>query len=320
MSEHDTRVSAAVGPDWLEHAYRRFSTTAAPRPMPKVTGRWMFLTPELAAYLLEHHHDPAKQRHLTDARVLKYAEEMRAGLWDERTPQFIAFDVDGINADGQHRLEAIVKTGLGQWFIVAWGVPHRAKLNIDTHKPRTAVNNLALSDGRDLFHGVADTEIQAFMRAFLQGGVTSKVELTAGALREALEQYAEAVKFVRETWFTHESKRGLRRASVAAVIGRGFHAQPHVAGRIAEFAHVLISGMMRDPMADAAVIPYRDHLMKTMGKRNSNANADVYLRGAAALLAFIRREPRVISRAVWTDPFPLSIAAADDAPKLQMVG
>lgn len=71
---------------------------------------------------------------LTD-RETSYAHDMVSGKWI-RNGETIKFDTNGKLIDGQHRLRAIVDTGLSIKMDVAYNVPEDAFKTIDTGAPR----------------------------------------------------------------------------------------------------------------------------------------------------------------------------------------
>lgn len=67
------------------------------------------ITPEIAANWLESNGD---NRRLSKPTIAAYASDMLSGNWDENVADAIAFDADGILRNGQHRLHAIVESGV----------------------------------------------------------------------------------------------------------------------------------------------------------------------------------------------------------------
>jgi hypothetical protein len=67
------------------------------------------ITPELASSLLETN---SNNRNLSKGTVEAYANDMLAGNWDESVGDAISIDTDGVLRNGQHRLSAIVLSGV----------------------------------------------------------------------------------------------------------------------------------------------------------------------------------------------------------------
>jgi hypothetical protein len=94
-------------------------TTFAQRPE-AVEQRMVCLeiTPEMAARWLSRN---SKNRRLNPLAINRIAQEIQVGLFRERTGSTIIIDSDGNLQDGQHRLAAIVKTGISLRLWVLFG-------------------------------------------------------------------------------------------------------------------------------------------------------------------------------------------------------
>ena len=78
----------------------------------------------------------APNRRLRQTRVVLLAYQMREGLW-RFTGEPIRFNVKGQLCDGQHRLQAVLQTGLAQKFLVLRNLPEDAMTVVDTGRPRS---------------------------------------------------------------------------------------------------------------------------------------------------------------------------------------
>jgi len=94
--------------------------------------RIMEVTPAQAQKWLEGNVD---NRNLREPRVLQHAQVLQRGEW-ELTGDAIVFDEDGTLLNGQHRLSAVVITGIPARFIVLRGVPSKAQEVFDSGLPR----------------------------------------------------------------------------------------------------------------------------------------------------------------------------------------
>lgn len=92
-----------------------------------------FITPDMAAAWLEH--NPIN-RPLNPNGVAQWARAIAAGEWD-LNGESIKFDVHGRLLDGQHRLQAVVKTGIPIRTFVTRGLPPETQRTVDTGKKRT---------------------------------------------------------------------------------------------------------------------------------------------------------------------------------------
>lgn len=94
----------------------------------------MTITPEVATRLLENN---SGNRTISDQVVQQYAREMRAGRWKE-TGNPINISKDGTLLNGQHRLWAIVESGVTLRFHVIYEEDSEAFATFDTGRVRTA--------------------------------------------------------------------------------------------------------------------------------------------------------------------------------------
>ena len=101
------------------------------------------ITPAIAGEWLTHNRN---NRKLDKNLVFKYANDMRAGNFT-LNPDAIAFDADGNLTNGQHRLRAIVESGVPTACVVIFDFPvTRADfLNFDCGKNRTIRSRIELA-------------------------------------------------------------------------------------------------------------------------------------------------------------------------------
>ena len=104
-------------------------------PVPEL----MTITPELAKQLLSL--NTTANRAVRKAKVDSYAKDMLSGLW-RLTHQGIAFDWHGNLVDGQHRLHAIMKSGVTLQFYAYKGLNPDHFAVLDTGAARSAGDTL----------------------------------------------------------------------------------------------------------------------------------------------------------------------------------
>lgn len=98
------------------------------------------ITPQKAAYYLEKN---KRNRTLSTHVVKNYAEQMRSGTFKE-TGDSIKFDTNGILIDGQHRLQAIIMSGVSCKFVIAENLHETAFDCLDIGKKRGAGDSLSI--------------------------------------------------------------------------------------------------------------------------------------------------------------------------------
>ncbi|WP_327007937.1 hypothetical protein OHA72_12070 [Dactylosporangium sp. NBC_01737] len=115
---------------------------------PDITMELELIDPDKAESYLGKNHS---NRNLRKAHYLSQASDMKAGRW-QSSHMSIAFDTKGKLIDGQHRLHAIVESGVSMWLFVARNVPASVQEVIDTSAARTGADALKLSGRVDSNH------------------------------------------------------------------------------------------------------------------------------------------------------------------------
>ncbi len=84
-------------------------------------------------------------RNVSATNLTTLMRAMEEGRWHtDGSP--IKFNTHGQLIDGQHRLRAVINTGLSQTFLVVWGVPDAAMTTLDTGKMRNRGDVLKIHD------------------------------------------------------------------------------------------------------------------------------------------------------------------------------
>lgn len=104
------------------------------------TVAWVRVTPEIAERWLERN---GKNRTLSDFAVNQMATDMRQGRWT-RNPQVIIIDSNRDIIDGQHRLWAVVESGIPTDFLVVQGTAPEVRDSVDTGRQRTTAHMLTM--------------------------------------------------------------------------------------------------------------------------------------------------------------------------------
>ena len=174
--------------------------------------QWIEVTPEKAQLWLENNF---VNRPLSDGVVAAYARDMIAGVWVP-THQGIAFnDLDDL-IDGQHRLHAIVRSGVTVRMMVTFGLPSKiAGREMTTMDAVDRGRTRSVSDQLKIQHGMKDgsaiAAICATLGSVCYGERTRR--LSVGQTLEIYRAFEEPVKWV----IAHRSKeRGLKTTGVLA--------------------------------------------------------------------------------------------------------
>ena len=91
-----------------------------------------YVTPAMATEWLRSN---TANRKPSQAAVKRWAEIMRAHSW-KLCSDAIAFDINGVLINGQHRLMAVIESGMTQPFLVANNFPEDSKESCDIGKKR----------------------------------------------------------------------------------------------------------------------------------------------------------------------------------------
>jgi len=153
-------------------------------PGSKIQSRWTLVTPDLAKLYMVANVDNRTMR-------AKHLDRIVDDMNNERfftTHQGIAFDEDGKMIDGQHRCQAIIASGKGQWLLVTTGLPPQSQRVIDGGAKRAA---------HDMMPGKFKTVRSAAIRAYLAIDYCNG-EFTGSQLSFAIQQITAAA--IQEAW------------------------------------------------------------------------------------------------------------------------
>lgn len=101
------------------------------------------ITPDKAKSYLENNY--ARQRNLSESHIVHLAQQMKAGQWMSNGEPII-FASNGNLIDGQHRLKAIIRSGVSIETLIVEGVDEESFVTINSGKPRSLSNVLAIKN------------------------------------------------------------------------------------------------------------------------------------------------------------------------------
>ena len=113
--------------------------------LPDMYGRVEMVTPEKAEKWLSN---MIHNRNISRDAIVKYTNDIKNGMW-QISGQGIIFNEDGQLVDGQHRLAAIVKTGVSVPLFVIYGAPKSTSIH-DMCRKRTVSNSLKMAGLPDI--------------------------------------------------------------------------------------------------------------------------------------------------------------------------
>jgi hypothetical protein len=235
------------------------------------------VTPIQAANWLESN---KFNRKISDVSVSRYARDMTNGHWT-LNHQGIAFDDEGVLVDGQHRLMAIVKSGVTVKMMVTWGAD---RVGIDELRVRSAADVIKfgrLSDWIEKKH----IEIAKQMLALCTASSKSTVYSTSD-LVDFANKNKEAIIFSHNLFTKHQES--IDTAAARAVIATASYY--YNKSDLKEFVETLYSGVTTSSERGAAV------RCRDMMKEKSFSGGAMHRRVATykmmrAIKAFCERQP-----------------------------
>lgn len=254
----------------------------------KITFALEYITPEIAKRYLEKN---KANRHVDEFMVAKYARDIADNRWRSGTSDIVFLDDESLG-DGQHRLLAIIKSGVGVLMGVKRGVPVESKIAFDSGKNRTFRDSVKLSEGVDKIHGIASSKIKQIISSVLtieRGGVASR-SLSNGEICDFADRFADGLLFISP--FCVSNKKGVNSPVWAAFLGCFYHVD---ASQLDLFLR-LFSGNA-DPREPHEVNPIRLKLSIVSGTATRRDAALIYERTQRAVQAFINKEPLKMFRA-----------------------
>jgi len=101
----------------------------------------VLIDPVYAAHLLEGND---KNRPLKEDLLLRYTDDMRTGKWRGQTGESIKVSKTNRLLDGQHRLNAIIKSGVSVKCLIVYGLDDQVFDVIDTGRGRSGGDTLSV--------------------------------------------------------------------------------------------------------------------------------------------------------------------------------
>lgn len=253
------------------------------------------VTPEMAKGWLEENLE--NNRKVKQSVVDKYSRDMRSGNW-RLTHEAIAFNTKGKLIDGQHRLWAVMLSGIAVQMLVANGVPDDAFDHIDQGLSRSALD-IFKTQGRTWI-SKDDIAIARILRLGPEG--TRGTSLSVDEIGSEVEKHKEAIEFVSSRVNKH---RKLPAAVKAAIVAAWYYERDKE--ELARFIAVLSSGITQHKK-DKVVIILRDFLSQEGSRAGGNKIRTVqFLKACRAIKAFMDDEDLARLYAVDPSPYPLPV-------------
>lgn len=138
------------------------------------------VTPDLAKKYLDSN---SRNRNLREAHIISLAKLMTDGLFG-LSNDAIAFDEDGVLINGQHRMNAVIRSNTSQRFLVVDGLPEGAQFSMDRGIGRKVGDTLTILGFSNTTERAASSRLLHF---YLDGILASKDGRGRHEPMEALE-------------------------------------------------------------------------------------------------------------------------------------
>ena len=132
----------------LTHFEFKKQQTGKVKIMKKIITKTLDITPDMAAQMLERN---TMNRNISQLNVTRYANDMASGAW-EQNGETIKIAEDGTILDGQHRLWAIIESGVTVTMIVVYNVRKEARETVTARDKDMGDRCLQCQEGSRRLH------------------------------------------------------------------------------------------------------------------------------------------------------------------------
>jgi hypothetical protein len=232
------------------------------------------ITPKMAKEFLAKN---TSNRNKSADLVRRYALDMKNGKWST-THQGIGVFKDGVLADGQHRLEAIIFSGCTVPMMVTFDIERECGTDIDQHRQRKTHDAIKIGGLSDW---VGKDEV-ALIRHLSPWKILSIHKIV-----EVAESIKDGLEFVRDNFSS--KRRGITHAAVRVAVVKAYYATNEKA-RLGTFCKTLITGEQFD-VSDIAAIRLREYLLENqMASHSGTVRSETTMRAERAIKAFLDKE------------------------------
>lgn len=235
------------------------------------------ITPSQAAVWLAGN---INNRSMRQSLVKQYAKEMKNGTW-RLTHQGIAFAIDGTLLDGQHRLAAIIESGIAVTMLVTRGVDQRSQLVMDYHARRSSGDALSLLRKEKIT--ARDVSVIRAVCELTYNRIDS-AKLSNEDLNLLYDTFRPALEFVNTLLPTAE--KGVSSAPVKGAIVLAWF---YVADlqKLARFCEVLSGRQIASGEPEKAAVTLREYMLRN-GQLKNVDRGDTFQKSQRAIAAFIK--------------------------------
>lgn len=232
-----------------------------------------------------------RNRRIDMAKIKYYVNLMNAGQW-YITHQGISFYDDGSLADGQHRIIAIIWSGISVTLSVSSGLVLPASLAIDYGKRRTTTDIFTINDETDYTRSMQMTARWMTSKKISQKSTEKSPEDLINFCREHHDSLINA-----ENTDTHAVVRAAYAACYEFSLGTDCYDQYNdgdCESRLIELQSILRGESRNNSQEDSSALLVWQKGLNSKTKRefsSGNSQASGYYKSEKAFDCFMRREP-----------------------------
>jgi hypothetical protein len=226
---------------------------------PEMSMELILVTPQQADYWLENALKE-RQRKYKPLLAAKYCREMRGGAW-YATHQAIAFDEYKNLIDGQHRLHAIVESGISVWCWICRNVKMEACIAIDQHSKRSPADCLSIQRGKKIDNGMVATA-SAMLSSLVQHRWNQGGGYTANDIGIVFDHYSDGILYAMEK-FTQKTRK-ICCAPVRAAVARAYYTEFECVTneKLSSFCELFVEGLpINNNNQERMVIHFRNLIL-----------------------------------------------------------
>lgn len=246
----------------------------------------MKITPAVAKMILEQRN--IQNRKIDRRRVAKYVSDMLKGEWHIHG-NGIQFNRSGQLIDGQHRLQAIIESGLSIDFMVTFGVHESAVVAIDEGRPRSNLDVARILGFDDV------SKFGMSIGGYLLEQMGVKAKRSRGDILRFIQTHAEAISFVTDRL----QARNMTKAPIGAAIARAYYHVRHDKSQ-KERLELFIDLLQRSSVdlatfsvreADIGAVTLMEFVVRSHGKNTGPFRDEMFRKTESALVYFLDNRP-----------------------------
>lgn len=257
----------------------------------KPHSSWMTVTPILAVMFLAR---MGRNRNLVRSNIDRIKKKLISGQW-VCVHQGVAFDVLGKFFDGQHRMAAVIETGIAMTDLqVTVNLPTNAFHGTDRGVAKTPDHILQIA-------GYVLPGFGGLVKAALVGMGHARYISEADYIKNA-RLLLDGAEFVR----THLKPKinGMNIAQIRAVLTRAYYSNVTNRDRVKQFCEVLTSAHSPGG-SDCPALRFREWVIANPGVRNGKSCHEAYATAEYCLAKFIARDKIKRAKMAEKELFPL---------------